>query len=127
MIKAAMQVGRFPKGVNKGMITLLFKAREKENLGNWRPITLLNMAYKIFTKTLQLRLQLILMEVVDTDPIAFRSMRYIPNNVLLVQKTIDWAWWSNQPLVFLKLDFAKAYDKVSWAFCSLCWKKWDGS
>jgi hypothetical protein len=25
MIKVAMQVGRFPKGVNKGMITLLFK------------------------------------------------------------------------------------------------------
>jgi hypothetical protein len=109
MIKAAMQVGRFPKGVNKGMITLLFKAREKENLGNWCPITFLNVAYKIFTKTLQLRLQPILMEVVDTDPIAFLSMRYILDNVLLVQETIDWVQQSNQPLVFFKLDFAKAY------------------
>jgi hypothetical protein len=35
MIKVAMQVGRFPKGVIKGMVTLLFKAREKENLGHW--------------------------------------------------------------------------------------------
>jgi hypothetical protein len=84
MIKVAMQVGQFPKGVNKGMITLLFKAREKKNLGNWHPITLSNMAYKIFAKTLQLRLQPILMEVVDTDPIAFLSMRYILNNVLLM-------------------------------------------
>jgi hypothetical protein len=29
------------------------------------------------------------MEVVDTDPIAFLSMRYILNNVLLMQETID--------------------------------------
>jgi hypothetical protein len=56
------------------------------------------------------------MEVVDTDPIAFLSMRFILDNILLMQETIDWAWQSNQPLVFLKLDFAKAYNKVSWGF-----------
>jgi hypothetical protein len=33
MIKATMQVGRFPKGLNKGMITILFKVGEKENRG----------------------------------------------------------------------------------------------
>jgi hypothetical protein len=35
MIKATMQVGQFPQGVNKGMIAILFKAGEKENMGNW--------------------------------------------------------------------------------------------
>jgi hypothetical protein len=79
MIKVAMQVGRFPKGFNKGMITFLFKVGEKENLRHWHPINLLNVAYKIFAKTLQLILQLILIEVVDIDPIAFLSMRYILN------------------------------------------------
>jgi hypothetical protein len=52
MIKAIMQVGQFPKGVNKGMITLLFKAKKKENVGNWHPITFLNVANKIFAKAL---------------------------------------------------------------------------
>jgi hypothetical protein len=33
-----------------------------------------------------------------------------------VQETKDWAKHYNQLLVFLQLDFAKAYDKVSWAF-----------
>jgi len=50
------------------------------------------------------------MEVVDTDPIAFLSMSDILN---VLQETIDWVQWSNQPLVFLNLDFAKAYDKIS--------------
>jgi len=52
MIKAIVQVGQFPKGVNKGMITFLFKAKKKENMGNWCPITLLNVANKIFVKAL---------------------------------------------------------------------------
>ena len=29
---------------------------------------------------------------------------------------IDWAKRSKQPLLFLKLDFAKAYNKVDWDF-----------
>jgi hypothetical protein len=39
--------------VNKGSITFLFKARENENLGNWWSIFLINVAYKIYAKTLQ--------------------------------------------------------------------------
>jgi hypothetical protein len=46
MIEAIVQVGQFPKGINKGMITLLFKAKNKENMGNWHPITFLNVANK---------------------------------------------------------------------------------
>jgi hypothetical protein len=31
---------------------------------------------------------------------------------MLTHKTTDWADASNQPLVFLKLDFSKAFDIV---------------
>jgi hypothetical protein len=34
MIKATMQKGQSPKGVNKGMITLILKASKKKSLGN---------------------------------------------------------------------------------------------
>jgi hypothetical protein len=40
------------------------------------------------------------MEVVDTEQTTFIPMRYILDNVLLAEETIDWAWQSNQPLVF---------------------------
>ena len=32
------------------------------------------------------------------------------------QRIVHWARTSKQPTVFLKLDFSKAYDKVSWRF-----------
>jgi hypothetical protein len=56
MIEVAVKDGGFPNGVNKGLITMLFKATDKDNLSNWRPITLLNASYKIFAKVLQVRL-----------------------------------------------------------------------
>jgi hypothetical protein len=31
----------------RGMLTLLFKKGEREDIRNWRPITLLNVDYKI--------------------------------------------------------------------------------
>ncbi len=40
-----------------------------------------------------------------------------------MQETKDWAKHYNQLLVFLQLDFAKAYDKVSWAFFFITLKK----
>ena len=41
-------------------------------------------------------------------------MRFILDNLLLIQETLAWAEYTNQPLLFLKLDFLKAYDMVDW-------------
>jgi hypothetical protein len=52
MIKVVIKDGIFPDGVNRRLINMLFKGKDKENLNNWRPITLLNVSYKIFAKVL---------------------------------------------------------------------------
>lgn len=39
-------------------------------------------------------------------------MRYILDNIFLTHETIDFAKNSGHSLLFLKLDFSKAYDKV---------------
>ena len=116
MIHKACHYGKFPKGMTEGLIALIHKGGSRHTLNNWRPITLLNEAYKIFAKALQIRLQPILMEVISHDQSAFLPMRYILDNLLLTHETIDFAKFSNQPFLFLKLDFAKAYDKVDLRF-----------
>lgn len=42
--------------------------------------------------------------------------RYILCNILLQYETVEWAKESNQDLIFLKLDFIKAYDVVAYKF-----------
>lgn len=46
----------------------------------------------------------------------FLPLRFILDNIVLTQETLHWAKVFRQPTVFLKLDFSKAYDKVSWVF-----------
>ena len=41
---------------------------------------------------------------------------FILDNTVLTQETLHWARTSKQPIIFLKLDFSKVYDKVSWHF-----------
>jgi hypothetical protein len=67
MAQEAIRSGSFPKGVIEGVISLLYKGGTCNTLNSWRPITLLNTSYKVFAKTLQLRLQPILMEVISPD------------------------------------------------------------
>ena len=114
MINASIGEGRLPPGVTQGMIVLLHKGGDRQALTNWRPITLLNLGYKIYAKALQLRLQPVLMDVISPDQSAFLPLRFILDNLLITQETLAWAESSNQPLIFLKLDFSKAYDMVDW-------------
>ena len=54
------------------------------------------------------------MEIISPEQSAFLPMRFILDNLVLTQETMAWAKQSNQALLFLKLDFLKAYDMVEW-------------
>jgi hypothetical protein len=114
MLQQAFDQGCLPGQMNNGLITLLHKGGNREDLRNWKPITLLNIAYKILAKALQQRLQVLLPEVISEEQSAFLPPRYILDNVLVIHKTIQWACESEQEMVPLKLDFRKAYDMVSY-------------
>lgn len=88
MVNESLARGRFPNGVTRGKIALLFKEGDHSRLTNWRPITLLNITYKIFAKALQRRLQPLLVEVIDSDQTAFLPLRFILDNILLTYESI---------------------------------------
>ena len=102
--------------VTKGLINLILKESDAKDLNYWRPITLLAVFYKIFAKTLQLRLQLILRDVISLEQTTFLPLHFILDNIVLTHESLHWAKASKQPTVFLKLDFSKVYGKVSWCF-----------
>ena len=70
----------------KGIITLLHKGKHltRDNLSNWRPITLTNVDYKIATKTLSKRLQTVLHSIIDSDQTGYVKGRYIGENVRII-------------------------------------------
>ena len=65
---------------NRGIITLMFKSGEREDIKNWKPITLLNVDNKIVSKILAERLKRVLPNIINTDQkrvgIFFRGIDY---------------------------------------------------
>lgn len=74
------------------------------------------MIYNFFAKTLQVRLQPMLRNIISPEQTTFLPLRFTLDNITLTQEVLHWAKTSKQPMVFLKLGFSKAFDKISWKF-----------
>ena len=71
MILRGLEKGILHEGMTKCFISLIPKEGDTKDLNHWRPITLLTTAYKIFAKTLQLRLQPVLREIISPEQTIF--------------------------------------------------------
>ncbi len=59
--------GLLSESMRQAILTLIFKRGDKCDLKNWRPISLLNVDYKIATKALTCRLKTVLQHVINND------------------------------------------------------------
>lgn len=102
----------FHKGVTKRLISLIPKDNDLKNLSYLQPITLFTTIYKTFAKTLQLRLQMMLNDVISLEQMTFLPLRFILDNIVLTPETLHWAKPSRKFFVYLQLEFSKAYDRT---------------
>ena len=99
-----------------GIINLIYKKGDVCNLSNWRPISLLNVDYKIAAHVLANRLQKIIHKIVNPDQTGYIKGRYIGHNIRLVQDLIDYVDESNESAAIISLDFQKAFDSIEKSF-----------
>lgn len=101
----------------RGIINLIPKKDEdRRRVGNWRPITLLNIDYKILTKAMATRLQSVLPGIIHGDQTGFIPGRCISENLRTIQDVIDFTNATSQLAFMAALDFKKAFDSVEWNF-----------
>ena len=99
------------------MITLIPKEDSSLfDLSNWRPITLLNVDYKILTKTIARRIEPTLPNIIHSDQSGFIKGRYIGQNVRLLCDIMEYSDTNKLPGILLFLDFKKAFDSIEWKF-----------
>ncbi|KAL3676115.1 hypothetical protein R1sor_026063 [Riccia sorocarpa] len=70
---------------SQGFIKLLAKNDEKEQLRNWRPITLMSCTYKLISKVLARRMKHFLPFLIDSDQTGFVPGRRIDDNILTLR------------------------------------------
>ena len=88
----------------------------KQFIKNWRPITLLNVIYKIASGCIAERLKTVLTKLISSDQTGFISGRYIGENTRLIYDIMNITEELNIPGRLLIIDFEKAFDSISWDF-----------
>lgn len=107
----------------QAVITLIHKGKDlsRENLSNWRPISLTNTDYKILAKSLANRLSSVLPDIIDKDQVGFVRGRKISTTIRLIDDTLEYLKNSHSPGILLAVDYSRAFDSISkeymlWAF-----------
>ena len=103
----------FIKSLNHTFLVLLPKKGGAEDLGDYRPISLLGGLYKLLAKVLANRLKKVIGNVVSSDQNAFIKGRQILDASLIANEVIDsWQKRGEKGLI-CKLDIEKAYDSIN--------------
>ena len=98
----------------QGLITLLPKKnKDLTKLSNWRPISLLNVDYKIATKAIANRIKLILPSIIHCSQTGFVAGRYIGENIRLLFDVIEYTEDNEIPGLLFFTDFEKAFDSLN--------------
>ena len=116
VLNEARTSGKLPPSFMQGQICILYKKGARSDIRNYRPITLLNADYKLYTKMLADRMKATCHQFTDPAQTGFAPWRFISettHHTKLIQQYLD---NTNRPGAFVFLDMEKAFDRVSWKF-----------
>ncbi|KAG6526875.1 hypothetical protein ZIOFF_008962 [Zingiber officinale] len=104
-----------PRGMASTTIVLIPKVDSAQRWRDFRPISLCNVSYKIISKLMAQRMASVLGKVISPAQSGFVPGRLISDNVLMAQE-LDHKlnYHIRGGNLILKLDMAKAYDRVQW-------------
>ncbi|XP_019160471.1 PREDICTED: uncharacterized protein LOC109157045 [Ipomoea nil] len=109
----------FPSGLNDTDVVLILKKNNPELVLDLRPIALSNVIYRVMAKMITQRMKPMIENIISESQSAFIPGRLITGNILIAEevghylnrKQCGAVGWSA-----LKLDMAKAYDRMEWPF-----------
>uniref|UniRef100_A0A670K7G8 Reverse transcriptase domain-containing protein n=1 Tax=Podarcis muralis TaxID=64176 RepID=A0A670K7G8_PODMU len=113
-----MEGKKAPESWKEAFITLIPKLEtEKTQLKNYRPISLLNVDYKIFADVLASRFKKVLNEVIHKDQAGFLPGRHMSANTRNIIDILELLQTDiNTKAVLIFIDAEKAFDNISWKF-----------
>ncbi|EYB91984.1 hypothetical protein Y032_0199g1651 [Ancylostoma ceylanicum] len=107
-----LEAGTIPNQWKCSKTVLVLKKGDNEDIGNYRPIALLSIPYKLFTKIMLNRLEATLDAYQPVEQAGFRKgfccMDHIHTVVQLIERCREYT----MPLVLTFIDYKKAFDSV---------------
>lgn len=117
VINQSFADGELSESMKVSITRLIYKKRgDIKDLKNWRPISLLNVDYKICSKAITLRLSKVLDSIIDPDQTCSVPGRSISNNLILLRDTFEYIAQTDETGILISLDQEKAFDRVNRTF-----------
>ena len=110
--------GNFPITLNATEIVLIPKKAHAHHVTDYRPISLTNVIYRLIAKSLANRIKKELPDYIHHSQHAFIQARRITDNIIIAQEIVHSFNLKsfNQEAFMLKIDLAKAFDRIEWSF-----------
>ncbi|KAK9058221.1 hypothetical protein SSX86_023061 [Deinandra increscens subsp. villosa] len=115
-VREFFDTAHLPLGCNASFISLIPKVQSPASFTDYRPISLVGLQYKVISKILANRMSGIMDQIISPEQSAFIKGRQILDGPLMLNEIVDWYRFKKKPLLLFKIDFAKAYDTVSWDY-----------
>ena len=113
LITNAWEVGSVPQAWKDASIVTIYKKGDRTDCGNYRGISLLSIAGKIFARILLNRLSThITPEVVPETQCGFRGNRSTVDMIFCLRQLQEKYIEQDRPLYMVFVDFSKAFDTV---------------
>lgn len=103
------RVKEFMDGV---MYLLYYKKKDKRMIENYRPITLLNTDYKLYTKTIAIKLGIVAPTLLSKDQAGFIPRRNLYDHTKMTHVVAKYCKLVGYNGCIVALDQEKAYDKI---------------
>lgn len=113
---ACFDAGEMCDSMKTSNTRVIFKKGDRKSLKNWRPISLLNVDYKICSKAISVRLSKVLDFIVDPDQTCSVPGRKISSNLHILRDILDYIDRTDETGILVSLDQEKAFDRVNRSF-----------
>ena len=124
-LNSSFTKGELSTTQRKAVITLIHKGKElpRNDLKNWRPISLTNSDYKLLAKTLANRLSDVIHSIVSPDQVGFIKGRRASTLLRLIDDVIEQLNQDKSPGLLVSIDYTQAFDRISKDFMIAAFEK----
>ena len=116
-LKASIELGELTDSQKRSVIRLIRKkGKNADEINGWRPISLMNVDAKIFSKCLAARLKTMLSDIIDPHQMAYTGKVHIGESHIIIDRLLEKVRAGDLTGLLCAVDFKSAFSTVRHQF-----------